>query len=118
MLEYSICDLKSIGAREFRTVPTGKWYTARNGRKKMETVGQEYILTRVGKIETSVWVQAMDEAVKKEGKTELLNRIEAHVRQHCAWLHKDSEIHDYSLECLSSEAYLFWADFEDNTIYK
>lgn len=118
MQTYSISDLKSTGANEFRTVPTGKWYTARNGRQKMETIGKEYIPTSVGKLEKDTWVQLMEAAVAKEDKCELLSRIEQHVRHHCAWLHKDSDIHVYSLECLSSEAYLFWADFDDYTDYK
>ena len=112
MCKYSIEDLKSINAREFRAVPTGNWITTRNGKRKMETEGKEYISTKHGKIEVSEWFRYMENAIENEGKQELLKKIEAYVKQHCAWLHKDKEIHEYALECLSDAAYLYWPEFE------
>lgn len=47
-------------------------------------------------------------AVLAEGKQELLDRIKAHCKEHCAWLKNDKAVSEYALECLSSKAYKAW----------
>ena len=111
MNSLSVKDLRSTGTREFRAVPTGNWIPTRNGRRKMETVGKEDIPTKNGKIEASEWYELLDRAVINEGKSELLRNIETHVKNHCAWLRTEKEVHEYALECFSDEAYLHWPDF-------
>ena len=108
---YSIDDLKQTQALEFKAIPTGNWIIAGNGKRKMETVGAEFVPTRSGKIELGEWCQLMEEAIRQEGKNTLLFQIETYVRLHCAWLHSDKEVHQYAMMCLSSEAYKHWKDF-------
>lgn len=40
--------------------------------------------------------------------TELLDRVKAHCKEHCAWLKNDKAVSEYALECLSSKAYEVW----------
>ena len=79
----------------------------------METVGKEYIPTRIGKIEKSKWFRLMEEAIREAGLNTLLFQIETHCRLHCAWLHTDQDVHEYAMSCLSSGAYKHWKDFKE-----
>ena len=110
-MNYTIEDLKQTGALEFRTIPTGTYITAGNGKRKMVTVGKEYVPTHCGKIDKDEWCRLMEEAICKEGKNTLLLQIETYCRLHCAWLHTDQAVHEYAMSCLSSEAYRHWEDF-------
>lgn len=106
--DYSIEQLRTIGPDEFRSVPTGRYVETRNGKRKEVTEGKEYKQTGAGRFEKSEWIRHMEEAVRCEGKTWLLDLIVNHVRSHCAWLHKNQDIRNYALECLSSGAYHSW----------
>lgn len=109
---YTLADLKWISVREFTSVPTGRFYRARNGKWKEETVGVEYITTAgAGRMPLNHWYMHVFEAIRLEGLTELYKQICDHVRAHCAWLHAEKEIGQYAAECLSSGAYLHWKDF-------
>lgn len=112
-MNYTIEDLKQTGAMEFRTVPTGEYITAGNGRRKMVTVGKEYVPTRCGKLDKDEWCRLMEEAIREEDKNTLLFQIETHCRLHCAWLHTDQDVHEYAMSCLSSGAYKHWKDFKE-----
>ena len=74
----------------------------------METRGVEYVTTEAGRFTVGEWHRLLDEAVFCEEKTWLLDLIVNHVRSHCAWLHKNQDIRNYALECLSSGAYHSW----------
>lgn len=52
--------------------------------------------------------KVLEEAVQAEGKQELLDRVKAHCKEHCAWLKNDKAVSEYALECLSSKAYEAW----------
>lgn len=84
------------------------------GRKKYRYI-QEYE-TEKGKFSPEKWKEVVRKAIVEEDKTELLERIKAYCGEHCAWLHKRDEIEEYAMECLCSEAYLYWEDFEQETI--
>lgn len=107
----SVEDLRQISALEFRTEPTGNWTVSRNGRRKMETIGKEYVPTSIGKIERKEWYRLMEEAVKTEKKSDLLLKIETYVKKHCAWLRTEMDVREYAMDCLSSNAYTHWKDF-------
>lgn len=111
--DYSIEQLRTIGPDEFRSVPTGRYVETRNGKRKEVTEGKEYKQTGAGRFEKSEWIRHMDEAVRCEGKTRLLKNIIKYVTAHCAWLHTEKERRDYSMECMSSEAYMYWKDFKE-----
>ena len=106
--EYTIAELRQVGPLEFRAVPTGNYILTRNGKRKQETVGNEFINTQVGKFELREWYSYMEEAVRREGAEWLLNAIIEHVSTHCFWLHSKKEIRNYALGCLSSGAYHSW----------
>ena len=64
--KYTLEDLRQTAAREYRQEPTGNWILNRNGTRKQETIGKEYVPTRAGKIELHEWCKLMDEAVRLE----------------------------------------------------
>ena len=66
--EYTIAELRQVGPLEFRAVPTGNYILTRNGKRKQETVGKEFINTHVGKFELREWYSYMEEAVRREGE--------------------------------------------------
>ena len=109
---YSIAELRGISVPEYRAVPTGKTYLNRFGKTCQELAGKEYLKTSVGKFELSEWYDLMRDAVKKEGKEELLTLIKEHVTTHCVWLRTDRAREEYALDCLSSGAYLAWDGFQ------
>lgn len=106
--EYELKSLKQTGCNEFRSEPTGRWIETRNGKRKMETRGVEYVTTKAGRFEREKWHSYLEEAVFCEDLTRLLNVIIGHVRAHCAWLHTNKDTRNYALECLSSGAYHSW----------
>lgn len=106
--EYTIAELRQVGPLEFRAVPTGNYILTRNGKRKQETIGKEFINTQVGKFELREWYSYMEEAVRREGAEWLLNAIIEHVSTHCFWFHSKKEIRNYALGCLSSGAYHSW----------
>lgn len=110
--KYTLEDLRQTAANEFRVSSTGNWVIGKNGKRKMETVGKEYIPTRIGKIEKRKWFRLMEEAIREAGLNTLLFQIETHCRLHCAWLHTDQDVHEYAMSCLSSGAYKHWKDFK------
>lgn len=111
---YSINDLKWKSVLEFRSVGTGKFYMTINGKRREETVGKNFVHTKnAGVMELDDWLLMMDEAVKREGLTDMLNRI-AHGCRNFAWLHTERDIRQYALECLSDETYRAWDDFKEN----
>lgn len=113
-MSYSIDDLKWTSVLEFRCVGTGKYYFTSNGKKKEITVGKNFVhTTAAGVMELDEWRRLMEDAVEREGKRELLNRVVEYCRIHCAWLRRENEIRGYALECLSSEAYRVWSDFKE-----
>ena len=98
---------KTKGVRRFTCKVIGK---DRSGRKITECV--EYFDTEIGAMELSKWYAAVKEAAAADGLTDLLEAIKDHCRQHCAWLKKEADVEYHALECLVSEAYKHWLDFE------
>ena len=111
MEKHSIDDLKWRFVLEYRSVGRGRFFKTSNGRMKEKTVGYEFVKTvGAGEIELSEWYEAMECAVKHEGKENLLTRIVDYCRR-LAWLHSEKAVRQYALECLSSGAYKAWEDF-------
>lgn len=106
----TIKELRSIGAREFRAVPTGDFTISRNGRRVVVTKGVEFVRMKSGMMELDEWARQMLQAVEAEGQKDLLNKIIDYC-SNFAWLKKDEDVLMYALECLSSEAYKHWDGF-------
>ena len=71
--EHELKNLQQIGCLEFRAEPTGNWIATRNGKRKMETRGVEYVTTEAGRFTVGEWHRLLDEAVFCEEKTWLLS---------------------------------------------
>lgn len=109
---YTLAELKWVSVREFTSIPTGRFYRARNGKLKEETVGIEHVKTAgAGRMPLDTWYQHAFAAIRREGKAELFEQICNHVREHCAWLHTEIDVMQYAADCLSSGVYHHWADF-------
>ena len=114
MSEYSTSDLKWTSVREFRPVGTGEFYRTTRGTLKEKLIAREFVRTAAaGVLELDEWCRLMEQAVEREDRTDLLDRIVEHCRSHCAWLRKEKELREYALECLSSGACMAWDDFKE-----
>ncbi|MGN0276470.1 MAG: hypothetical protein ACI4CZ_04675 [Hominisplanchenecus sp.] len=60
-----------------------------------------------------IWKQRALEEIEAAGEGELLERIKEHCRG-LAWLHTETEIEEYAIECLCSRAYRAWDGFEND----
>lgn len=85
-----------------------------NGRNKYRYV-HEYE-TNKGRFLPEEWKEVTMKAIMEADAVELLEKIKAYCSKHCAWLHKKDETEEYAMECLCSGAYLYWEDFEKETI--
>ena len=105
----SIEDLIWTSSRQYRVEPTGTYTTNRNGKRVPVTKGVEYVKTTgAGEMPIDKWYKLMAAAIKEEGKQELFEKVREHVKTHCAWLHKDQDVTEYALECMSGEVYETW----------
>ena len=112
MKGYTLNDLKWTSVLEYKCVGTGKFFKTSNGRTKEETVGKDIVHTAgAGVIDLEEWYLLMEDAVKNEDKSELLDRIVEYCKS-LAWLHTNKAVRQYALQCLSSEAYMAWKDFK------
>lgn len=98
------------------------YYTGRST-PQMDVPGEKRVYefkifykTDAGEFEPEQWRERALREIESEGQTELLNKITAHVRTHCAWLCRETEIIDYAMDCLCSGAYQAWEDFGERTI--
>lgn len=73
---------------------------------------REIYKTKIGDFSPEKWRETVRKAIEDAGETELLEEIKQHCREHCAWLHKEADIEEHSMECLVSRAYLHWKDFK------
>lgn len=106
-------DLRWKGPREFRAEPTGDYIINRKGRRVPVLEGVEFVKTvGVGTMTISEWYQQMRTAIKEEGQEELLKKVIDYCRR-LVWLKTEKQIIEYALECIESEAYLAWEDFDD-----
>ncbi len=104
----SIASLKWKGVREFRIEDTGKFRTARNGKRIPITQGVLYVDTvGEGRMKLEDWYSEFEKAVDEEGKTDLLEKIIAECKK-LAWLRTEKDVRHYAMECMSDNAYKAW----------
>lgn len=72
---------------------------------------KETYKTNAGEFVPQEWREKIKEAIEQAGEMELLENLKNYCREHCAWLHKESEIEDYAMDVLASRAYLCWEGF-------
>lgn len=81
-------------------------------RGKKEYGFKETYRTKVGDFSPEDWRKTVLQAIEDAGEMDLLEDIKEHCRENCAWLHKEKDIEEYSMECLVGRAYLHWKDFK------
>ncbi len=110
MLIGRICDFDST-QNIFRTYCLGK---DSSGRKLFEE--KNYKKTMFGEIENSEWYKLAEQIIVASGNEQLLERVKDYCKNHCAWLHREQDVEKYAIECIMSEAYMAWEDFEADPI--
>lgn len=81
-------------------------------RGKKEYGFKETYRTKAGDFSPEEWRKTVLQAIEDAGETDLLEHIKEHCRENCAWLHKEKDIEEYSMECLVGRAYPHWKDFK------
>ena len=76
-----------------------------------------YRTAGAGELSPEAWKKQTLAEIEKAGETELLQQLIDYCRKHCAWLHKEKELHEYAMECLVSRSYLYWTDFQKEIIW-
>ena len=104
----------AIRLRTGRAYLVGIEMVGKKQHKKYEF--REIYQTKIGEFTPEEWKRRAIHEIQGEGETELLGRIVQHCRGHCAWLHKESDIEEYAIECLCSRAYEHWDDFTGTEI--
>lgn len=101
----------AIRMRTAQAVPTGTYEITRRGTRRAVTRLAVRYQTPVGTFSPEEWKKHASAEIEKDGKTELLDAVKRHCKRHCAWLHTETELEEYALECLCSSAYRVWPDF-------
>ena len=101
-----------IKVRNGKAEPTGE-YIERNGRKKPVLKDTERYQTAAGLFKPEEWKRKAMEAIKADGKLELLEKIKEHCRENLGWLRTEDEIEEYTIDCLCKGAYKYWKNFEE-----
>lgn len=101
-----------IKLHTFRTAPTGSYEITRNGKRRAVIKGHSFILTeKHGELPEEEWISQVKDCIIQEQLLDLYEAIKEHCRTHCLWLKKESDLEQYSLECLVGEHYKAWPDF-------
>lgn len=107
----------AIQTRNGRVTGTGRYYINQRGTRKEAMEFREYYKTNLGEFSPEEWKRMVMREIEAEGEQELLEQIKQHCREHCARLHKKSEIEEYAMECLCNRAYECWTDFQSEIIW-
>lgn len=103
----------AIRIRNGRAVRVGKPFINNRGKLKWKTKYQEYFSTRMGEFTPEEWRARAMEEINAQGLEQLLEEIRQRCRKNCVWLHKETDIEEYAIECLCSRAYTHWPDFRE-----
>lgn len=102
-----------IKSRVGRSEGTGTYEYTRLGTRREKSRYVERYVTQAGTFLPEEWKKRARAAIEAEGELALLERVKEHCREHCAWLHTESDLEEYAIECVCSRAYRHWKDFED-----
>lgn len=82
-----------------------------HGRRVSDYKMVELYKTKVGTYTPEEWRTLAMQTIKENNQRELYLAVYDHCKTNCAWLHKDDQISEYALDCISSHAYEAWKDF-------
>lgn len=103
-----------IRMRTGRAERTGKYEITKRGTRKEIVKYAERYETPAGNFLPEDWKKRTRDAIEAEGEHALLERVKEFCRKHCAWLHTETDLEEYAMECLCSRAYRHWKDFESS----
>lgn len=102
-----------IKSRVGRSEGTGEYEITRRGTRREKSRFVERYETLAGTFLPEEWRKRAEAAIEAEGELTLLERVKDHCREHCAWLHTESDLEEYAIDCTCSRSYRHWKDFED-----
>lgn len=101
---------------DYRFRRLGRSYVKGHDKRGKKEYGfKETYRTKVGDFSPEDWRKTVLQAIEDAGEMDLLEDIKEHCRENCAWLHKEKDIEEYSMECLVGRSYLHWKDFKGGT---
>ena len=106
----------AIKHRIGRCEETGELYKTRLGDMKRKCIFKELYVTGIGEFRPVEWLCMALQIVKCIGEEKLLVEIEKYAEKNYVWLKTGADIQEYSVQCLLSGAYMYWAKFENKRI--
>lgn len=101
-----------IKSRVGRSEGTGIYEYTRLGTRREKSRYVERYVTQAGTFLPEEWKKRAGADIEVEGELALLERVKDYCREHCAWLHTESDLEEYAIDCTCSRAYRHWNDFE------
>ena len=102
-----------IKSRVGRSEGTGEYEITKRGIRREKSRYVERYVTQVGTFLPEEWKKRARAAIEAEGELDLLERVNEHCREYCAWLHTESDLEEYAIDCTCGRIYRHWKDFED-----
>ena len=102
-----------IKSRVGRSEGTGTYEYTRLGTRREKSRYVERYVTQAGTFLPEEWKKRAKAAIEAEGELALLERVKDHCREHCAWLHTESDLEEYAIDCTCGRIYRHWKDFEN-----
>ena len=109
--------LYAIHLRIGSAMPTGTYEITRRGNRRQVTKYSEVYKTDAGEFSPEQWRMELSRAIEADKESDVLEVIKEHCREHCAWLHNEADILDYSMDIFASRVFLCgnenWKDVTD-----
>lgn len=102
-----------IRMRTGRAEGTGNYEITKRGTRREITKFVERYETPAGVFLPDEWMKKALANIEAEGEMSILESVKEHCRG-LEWLHKETEIEEYAIECHCSRAYRAWDGFEND----
>ena len=72
------------------------------------------VMTKIGDIEEKVWIQYVEELIRRFGEEALFKQLKSWYKETTPWLKDEKDLHRYSLECFVVRIFdnPDWVDYE------
>lgn len=106
-------DLYSYRVKYFglERIGTGMYEITRLGTRRETMISRPTVCTPSGWMPLETWRERVKQAIRENHKEELLERIREYCKGHYFWLHNETDLDDYAMQCLVLGAYSAWDDF-------
>ena len=102
-----------IKNRVGRSEGTGEYEITRRGTRREKSRYVERYVTQAGIFLPEEWKKRAKAAIEAEGELALLENVKDYCKEHCAWLHTESKLEEYAMNCTCGRSYRHWKEFEN-----